>query len=58
MTGLTVYQGPDALQIWQPAPFGMVVGMAYIAARRRTFTTYLASDGHVFMLLTFSLDLA
>jgi hypothetical protein len=34
------------LQVWEPNPFGFIVGMADIIAPDGTFATYITDPGH------------
>lgn len=43
---LPVNNRPDPLQIWQPAPTGMIICMTYVATGDRAFTTYFTYLRH------------
>lgn len=47
LLGPTINERPDPLEVWQPTPLGMVVGMTYIATHYWSLPTYITTSGHV-----------
>lgn len=46
LLGPTINERPDPLEVWQPTPLGMVVGMTYIATHYWSLPTYITTSGH------------
>lgn len=43
----SAFLDPNAVEVWEPAPFGSDVGMAYSVAGDRAFSAYFTNSGHV-----------